>query len=175
MLHDVAQNVRENQIPLSSLIITKQLSKNPNDYPDTKQTHVQVALRLNKEGGRMWKAGDTIPYIICDVRICGFHYYLIFVYCFYKHYQLYSYFSICQDGTEKSATERAYHIDEYKKSDSLKIDVNYYLLSQVFPIVLRICEPIEGIDDVLLAKCLGKILININFIIELYNINVYYK
>ncbi|KAK9294901.1 hypothetical protein QLX08_010646 [Tetragonisca angustula] len=125
MLHDVAQNVRENQIPLSSLIITKQLSKNPNEYPDTKQAHVQVALRLNKEGGRMWKAGDTIPYIICN------------------------------DGTEKSATERAYHIDEYKKSDSLKIDINYYLLSQIFPIVLRICEPIEGIDDVLLAKCLG--------------------
>ncbi|XP_033307677.1 DNA polymerase alpha catalytic subunit isoform X1 [Bombus bifarius] len=125
ILHDVAQNVREDQVPLSSLIITKQLSKNPNEYPDTKQVHVQVALRLNKEGGRMWKAGDTIPYIICD------------------------------DGTEKSATERAYHIDEYKKSDSLKIDVNYYLLSQIFPIVLRICEPIEGIDDVLLAKCLG--------------------
>ncbi|XP_043791060.1 DNA polymerase alpha catalytic subunit isoform X1 [Apis laboriosa] len=125
ILHDVAQNVRENQISLSSLVITKQLSKNPNEYPDTKQAHVQVALRLNKEGGRMWKTGDTVPYIICD------------------------------DGTEKSATERAYHIDEYKKNDFLKIDVNYYLLSQIFPIVLRICDPIEGFDDVLLAKCLG--------------------
>ncbi|XP_076661417.1 DNA polymerase alpha catalytic subunit [Halictus rubicundus] len=125
MLQNVAKNVRENQVSLSSLVITKQLSKNPNDYPDKKQAHVQVALRLNKEGGRMWKAGDTVPYIICD------------------------------DGTEKSATERAYHIDEYKKSNSLKIDVNYYLLSQVFPIALRICEPIEGIDDVLLAQNLG--------------------
>ncbi|XP_012148940.1 DNA polymerase alpha catalytic subunit [Megachile rotundata] len=125
LLQDVAASVRENQVSLSSLVITKQLSKNPNDYPDAKQAHVQVALRLNKEGGRMWKAGDTVPYIICD------------------------------DGTEKSATERAYHIDEYKKSDSLKIDVNYYLLSQVFPICLRICEPIQGIDDVLLAAHLG--------------------
>ncbi|XP_076246805.1 DNA polymerase alpha catalytic subunit isoform X2 [Calliopsis andreniformis] len=125
MLQNVAKNVKENQVSLSSLVITKQLSKNPNEYPDTKQAHVQVALRLNKEGGRMWKAGDTVPYIICD------------------------------DGTDKSATERAYHIDEYKKSDSLKIDVNYYLLSQVFPIALRICEPIEGIDDVLLAQNLG--------------------
>lgn len=70
ILHDVAQNVRENQISLSSLVITKQLSKNPNEYPDTKQAHVQVALRLNKEGGRMWKTGDTVPYIICDVCIC---------------------------------------------------------------------------------------------------------
>ncbi|XP_076685666.1 DNA polymerase alpha catalytic subunit [Andrena cerasifolii] len=125
MLQNVAQSLRENQVSLSSLVITKQLSKNPNEYPDNKQAHVQVALRLNKEGGRMWKAGDTVPYIICD------------------------------DGTEKSATERAYHIDEYKKSESLKIDVNYYLLSQVFPITLRICEPIEGIDDVLLAQNLG--------------------
>ncbi|XP_031831132.1 DNA polymerase alpha catalytic subunit isoform X2 [Nomia melanderi] len=125
MLQNVAKSVRENQVSLSSLVITKQLSKNPNEYPDAKQAHVQVALRLNKEGGRMWKVGDTVPYIICD------------------------------DGTSKSATERAYHIDEYKKSDSLKIDVNYYLLSQVFPIALRICEPIEGIDDVLLAENLG--------------------
>ncbi|XP_054015194.1 DNA polymerase alpha catalytic subunit [Hylaeus anthracinus] len=125
ILQNVAKSVRENQASLSSLVITKQLSKNPNEYPDTKQAHVQVALRLNKEGGRMWKAGDTVPYIICD------------------------------DGTQKSATERAYHIDEYKKSDSLKIDVSYYLLSQVFPIALRICEPIEGIDDVLLAENLG--------------------
>ncbi|CAK9801869.1 DNA polymerase alpha catalytic subunit [Anthophora quadrimaculata] len=125
MLQNIAKSVRENQISLSSLVITKQLSKNPSEYPDTKQAHVQIALRLNKEGGRMWKAGDTVPYIICD------------------------------DGTEKSATERAYHIDEYKKSDSLKIDVNYYLMSQVFPVALRICEPIEGIDDVLLAGNLG--------------------
>nr|XP_033339559.1 DNA polymerase alpha catalytic subunit isoform X1 [Megalopta genalis] len=125
MLQNVAKSVREKQVSLSSLVITKQLSKNPNEYSDAKQAHVQVALRLNKEGGRMWKVGDTVPYIICD------------------------------DGTEKSATDRAYHIDEYKKSSSLKIDVNYYLLSQVFPIALRICEPIEGIDDVLLAQNLG--------------------
>ncbi|XP_076636493.1 DNA polymerase alpha catalytic subunit isoform X2 [Colletes latitarsis] len=125
ILQNVAKSVRENQVSLSSLVITKQLSKNPNEYPDTKQAHVQVALRLNKDGGRMWKAGDTVPYIICD------------------------------DGTQKSATERAYHIDEYKKNDSLKIDVDYYLMSQIFPVVLRICEPIEGIDDVLLAENLG--------------------
>lgn len=60
-----------------------------------------------------------------------------------------------QDGTTRSATERAYHVDEFKKSDTLKIDVNYYIMSQVFPVVLRICDPIEGIDDVLLAKYLG--------------------
>ncbi|XP_066584216.1 DNA polymerase alpha catalytic subunit [Prorops nasuta] len=126
ILQIVAKSVRDNEAPLSSLVITKQLSKNPAEYPDKqKLAHVTVAMRLNKEGGRMWKAGDTVSYIICE------------------------------DGTNRSATERAYHIDEYKKSDTLKIDVNYYLLSQIFPVVLRICEPIEGIDDVLLAQNLG--------------------
>lgn len=125
ILQNVSKAVREGQVHLSSLVITKQLSKNPNDYPDKKQPHVIVALRLNSQGGRMWKAGDTVPYIICE------------------------------DGSNKSATERAYHIDEFKKSDSLKLDVNYYLLSQIFPVVLRICDPIEGIDDVMLAEHLG--------------------
>ena len=66
-LQTISKNIKENLVPLSALVITKQLSKDPKDYPDKKLVHVSVALRLNKEGGRMWKAGDTIPYIICDV------------------------------------------------------------------------------------------------------------
>ncbi|XP_077258932.1 DNA polymerase alpha catalytic subunit [Temnothorax americanus] len=126
ILQNVAKSVKERTAPLSSFVITKQLSKNPDAYPDKKQlSHVMVALRLNKAGGRMWKAGDTLPYVICE------------------------------DGTDASATERAYHIDEVKNSEKLKVDVNYYLLSQIFPVVLRICDPIEGIDDVFLANNLG--------------------
>ncbi|XP_032664334.1 DNA polymerase alpha catalytic subunit [Odontomachus brunneus] len=126
ILQNVAKSVKEGTAPMSSFVITKQLSKNPDAYPDKKQlSHVMVALRLNKAGGRMWKAGDTLPYIICE------------------------------DGTEASATERAYHIDEVKNNEKLKVDVNYYLLSQIFPVVLRICDPIEGIDDVFLANNLG--------------------
>lgn len=126
VLQNVAKSVKEATAPLSSFVITKQLSKNPDAYPDKKQlSHVIVALRLNKAGGRMWKAGDTLPYVICE------------------------------DGTNASATERAYHIDEVKNNEKLKIDVTYYLLSQIFPVVLRICEPIEGIDDVFLANNLG--------------------
>ncbi|KAL0122747.1 hypothetical protein PUN28_007448 [Cardiocondyla obscurior] len=126
ILQNVAKSVKEGTAPLSSFVITKQLSKNPDAYPHKKQlSHVMVALRLNKAGGRMWKAGDTLPYVICE------------------------------DGTAVSATERAYHIDEVKNNEKLKVDVNYYLLSQIFPVVLRICEPIEGIDDVFLANNLG--------------------
>ncbi|XP_046595770.1 DNA polymerase alpha catalytic subunit [Neodiprion lecontei] len=125
ILRVVSKSLKEGNVPLSSLVITKQLSKNPSDYPDRKQAHVSVALRLNEKGGRMWKAGDTVPYIICG------------------------------DGTDKSATERAYHVDELKNSETLKIDVNYYLLSQLFPVIMRICDPIDGIDDVLLSEHLG--------------------
>jgi len=72
ILQNVAQSVKEGTAPLSSFVITKQLSKNPDAYPDKKQlSHVMVALRLNKAGGRMWKAGDTLPYVICEV---SFHF-----------------------------------------------------------------------------------------------------
>lgn len=68
VLQNVARSVKEGTAPMSSFVITKQLSKNPDAYPDKKQlSHVIVALRLNKAGGRMWKAGDTLPYIICEV------------------------------------------------------------------------------------------------------------
>lgn len=68
ILQNVAKSVKEGIAPLSSFVITKQLSKNPDAYPDKKQlSHVIVALRLNKAGGRMWKAGDTLPYVICEV------------------------------------------------------------------------------------------------------------
>lgn len=48
----------------------QQLAKNPEDYPDKSgQPHVQVALRLNTKGGRKWRSGDTVAYIICTVRL----------------------------------------------------------------------------------------------------------
>ncbi|XP_078038476.1 DNA polymerase alpha catalytic subunit-like [Augochlora pura] len=125
ILRNVANDVRTNQVSLSSLVITKLLSKDPNQYRNPKPPHAQVAVRANKEGGRMWRAGDAVPYIICD------------------------------NGTKTSINERAYLIDECKKSSSLKIDVNYYLRGQVFPIVSRICEPIKEIDDALLSKNFG--------------------
>lgn len=69
VIRKVGTELKEGKVPLASLVITKQLSKNPNEYPDKKQPHVQIALRLNSQGGRMWKAGDTVPYIICEVII----------------------------------------------------------------------------------------------------------
>lgn len=71
------------------------------------------------------RAGDTVPYVICD------------------------------DGTNTAATQRAYHVDEMKNSESLKIDTKYYLAHQIHPVVTRLCEPIEGTDAYQIANCLG--------------------
>jgi DNA polymerase elongation subunit (family B) len=58
------------RVPLSLLTITKQLTKNPEEYADKKSLpHVQVALRLNEHSGRKLKQGDTVPYIICEVTL----------------------------------------------------------------------------------------------------------
>jgi len=74
-IHEHLERLREDldtgQVPLSLLIITKQLTKNPEEYADKKSLpHVQVALRLDEHSGRKLKQVDTVPYIICDVTLC---------------------------------------------------------------------------------------------------------
>ena len=49
------------------MITLQQLTKSPHDYPDKKSlAHVNVALRLLSKGRKV-NAGDTIPYVVCDV------------------------------------------------------------------------------------------------------------
>lgn len=67
VLQNVSRTIREDQIPLSSFIISKELSKNLNNYHDKEQPHIQVATRLYERYGKIWKAGDTISYVICQV------------------------------------------------------------------------------------------------------------
>uniref|UniRef100_A0A0B7B4I6 DNA polymerase n=1 Tax=Arion vulgaris TaxID=1028688 RepID=A0A0B7B4I6_9EUPU len=125
-LQEVGDTVRSGDIPLTLFYITKQLTKNPEDYPDKKSLpHVQVAMRFNSKGGKKMRAGDTVPYIICE------------------------------DGSTMSATQRAYHPDELIKQDSLKVDTKYYLAHQIHPVVARLCDPIQGTDSAHLAECLG--------------------
>ncbi|OTF74598.1 hypothetical protein BLA29_010923, partial [Euroglyphus maynei] len=100
-----------------------------------------VALRYNQLNlGKKLGSGDTVPFIICV------------------------------DGTKKSATQRGYHLDEVrqklvKQEDSnvetntekipFHIDIDYYLSQQVFPVVSRLCEPLDGTDAIILAEFLG--------------------
>ncbi|XP_077556839.1 DNA polymerase alpha catalytic subunit isoform X1 [Haemaphysalis longicornis] len=125
-LMQLATKIQENSLPVSDYCITKQLTKNPEDYPDKKNLcHVQVALRLNSKGGKKLRQGDTVTYVICN------------------------------DGSQLPASQRAYHPEEMKTNDSLSIDKHYYLSQQVHPVVARICAPIEGTDAAMIAEVLG--------------------
>ncbi|XP_050513707.1 DNA polymerase alpha catalytic subunit [Diabrotica virgifera virgifera] len=125
-LRKIREHLTEGKVPTPLLIITKQLTKEPHMYPDKNSLpHVLVALRYNQKSGGHFRAGDTVPYIICE------------------------------DGTTNSAVQRAYHVDELKSNSELKVDVMYYLGQQIHPVVSRICEPIEGIDSYEIAECLG--------------------
>ena len=144
-LENLAESLNSGNVPLSELAIIKQLTKDPEDYPDKKSlSHVQVALRMNsKGGGKKLRAGDTVSFVICE------------------------------DGSNLSATQRAYHIEEVRsdskntnndvsgneKTDAeknhLKIDIHYYLAQQLHPVISRLCEPLEGTESARIAQCLG--------------------
>lgn len=125
-LVEVGEKVASGAIPLNQYEIHKALTKDPQDYPDKKSLpHVHVALWINSQGGRRVKAGDTISYLIC------------------------------KDGSTLAASQRAYALEQLQKQESLSLDAQYYLAQQIHPVVSRICDPIEGIDGVLIATWLG--------------------
>ncbi|EFJ15426.1 hypothetical protein SELMODRAFT_422725 [Selaginella moellendorffii] len=127
-LRKLQDDMRNGRIDLEKYVITKSLSKLPEDYPDSKnQPHVQVALRRKQECHKCFP-GDTIPYVIC-----------------------------CQEGVlGVPLTERARHPDKLKAGGGgWTIDVDYYLSQQIHPIVSRLCTLIEGTDPSHIADCLG--------------------
>jgi DNA polymerase alpha subunit A len=59
-LRQVAQQLRGGQLPLGSFVITKQLTKRPEDYPDARaQPHVQV------------RSGQAGPWTLCMWTLQG--------------------------------------------------------------------------------------------------------
>jgi len=152
-IHDRLREARvkmvENQINLESYIVTKQLTKNPRDYPDANsQPHVKVALRRIEQGKQEGvNAGETVPYIICcEVKpedekdmtndaIANGH-------------------ASTKSGG-KGLAERAYHPEELLENPNLRVDLHYYLTQQLHPVISRLCAPIEGTDAARLADCLG--------------------
>lgn len=131
-LSNLGTSIREGKVPLNKFLITKQLTKKPEDYPDAKnQPHVQVALRRRAAGKRDGvMPGETIPYIICAA-----------------------------DGEEvksDSLADRARSPEEISSgTQKLKVDVDYYITQQVFPVICRLVAPIEGTDAFHIAESLG--------------------
>lgn len=61
-----------------------------------------------------------------------------------------------QDGSTLAASQRAYTQEQLQKQEGLSLDTQYYLAQQIHPVVSRICDPIEGVDGVLIATWLGN-------------------
>ncbi|CAG9766551.1 unnamed protein product [Ceutorhynchus assimilis] len=125
-LRKLREDLEEGRMPIQLLEITKQLAKDPKEYPNKDNfAHVLVALRYNQEHRGHLRVGDAVCYVICE------------------------------DGTNNSATKRGYHPEELKIKEHLKIDVKYYLSQQIHPVVARLIDPLEGIDADVIAECLG--------------------
>lgn len=135
-LEELAKTMRAGELALEKYVITKGLSKHPNDYPDgNSQPHVQVA-KVMLQNNRAVNTGDHIPYIITA--------------------------PMEQEATDqplaKLATwaERARHPEEIARSGGLlKPDVEWYLTQQILPPIGRLCEPIDGTSQQILAEKLG--------------------
>ncbi|KAL7728991.1 hypothetical protein ACLKA6_019827 [Drosophila palustris] len=122
----IKDQIADSAVPLPLYVITKQLTRAPQEYANISSLpHVQVALRMNRERNRRYKKGDMVDYVIC------------------------------LDGSSNAAMQRAYHLDELKGSESLKLDTSYYLAHQIHPVVTRMVEVLEGTDASRIAECLG--------------------
>lgn len=133
-LSELARQVNTNQISLAKYVITRSLTKRPQDYPDgVALPHVVVALRLKNEQKKPIKPGDYIKYVICLPSE-----------------------GIQSSSGSKDIAKRAYHPDEVIASEGkLVIDVKYYLENQVLPPIIRLCDPIESIELSRIAASLG--------------------
>eukprot|EP00668_Euglena_longa_P015722 GGOE01019858.1.p1 GENE.GGOE01019858.1~~GGOE01019858.1.p1 ORF type:complete len:965 (+),score=277.50 GGOE01019858.1:1381-4275(+) len=138
-LAELADKVRNHQVELKEYVITKSLTKAPEQYADRAiQPHVQVALRM-KEQKLSVQTHDLIPYIICDSE------------------------SINPEGLRLKAdfdksklANKAFHYDEVRNPAlGLRPDLEWYLATQIHPPVARLCEQIQGMDSHYIAETLG--------------------
>eukprot|EP00177_Eucheuma_denticulatum_P001429 GFKZ01002578.1.p1 GENE.GFKZ01002578.1~~GFKZ01002578.1.p1 ORF type:complete len:1531 (+),score=264.94 GFKZ01002578.1:285-4877(+) len=133
-LSNLADNVNNNKNALAKYVITRSLTKRPQDYPDgVSLPHVAVALRLTKKLNRSIKPGDYIKYVVClppgDAKY---------------------------ESGSKGIAQRSYHPDEVNNPESkLVVDAKYYLENQVLPPIIRLCDPIESVEISRIATSLG--------------------
>lgn len=134
-LQETGKRVREecalwsDDYDLEPYILSKGLTKAPEDYPDARiHPHVQVAIDMRKKGKPV-RVGQRISYVICAAE---------------------------EDKKDASIGERAVHPDVFRQNpDQYKLDTEWYLSQQVYPPIQRLCEHMTGTDASLLAECLG--------------------
>lgn len=126
----VAENVRAGDVyGLDDFVISKGLTKEPDSYKGNSFPHAQVALRM-RERHELVRVGDIIPYVIC-----------------------------CPEegkNEEKQISERAFHVEEVRKQQVKRsLDPEWYLSSQIYPPVVRLCEHIQGFTPLQLSEVMG--------------------
>lgn len=125
LLRQLGEDMRAGKLDLDDFVITKGLTKRPEDYPDAKnQPHVQVALKM-LAAGKTVHAGDHIPYVICEGPAPGV------------------------------ADRAYHKDEVLNSRGNLVLDYDWYLRQQIHPPVERLCDPVEGTDAAQLAACLG--------------------
>lgn len=175
MVLQVKEKMDKGLISLEKFVITKQLTKRPEDYPDKNQPHVQVALRRSKQHERDGVAQvtssdcvagsasrrprtpesrDTFPRArdlmsrrqrLC-VRLQGQT--VPYIICV----------ELSEDGQSvaeggKGLAERAYHKDEVKALPRLRVDAAYYLANQVGPRLAGVPVCHRRLRSPFLQKC----------------------
>ncbi|EGV60592.1 DNA-directed DNA polymerase alpha catalytic subunit pol1 [Yamadazyma tenuis] len=128
-LEQMANRIKNNEIPMDKFKINTKLSKDPTQYPNAKSmAQVQVALRM-REQGKVVKAGSVITYVVT---------------------------APVNESDTSSAVERARSFQEtMNKAAGLRPDPSFYLEKQIFAPVERLLERIDGIDMVRVAGCLS--------------------
>jgi len=125
-LGDMAKKILSGKVHVNEYIITKCISKNPEDYANAQSLpHVQVALAMKKQVQRV-KSGDFIQHIIC----------------------------VGSGSTAKSVSLRAFSPRQVE-TDNLIVDYKWYLTDQIYPPIARLLEPIKEIDFSRIKACLG--------------------
>lgn len=162
-LSALATKLRAGEIDIGKFVITKGLNKHPREYPDAKgQPHIQVAISMLR-AGKPVNVGDHIPYVVCE-QMAG------------SapaqgqgpkdspgpaasptsEKENASPAKAASAGSSKGAADRAYHPEEVvKSSGAITPDVEWYLAQQILPPIARLCEPVAGTSQQMLAQHLG--------------------
>jgi DNA polymerase alpha subunit A len=138
-LADLADRVRNGKVELRDYVITKSLTKAPEQYADkASQPHVQVALRM-REHKLSVQTNDFIPYVICESESI-------------QPEAL----GLSVNWDKSKLANKAFHSDEVKNAAlGLRPDLEWYLATQLHPPVTRLCEHIQGMDSHYIAEILG--------------------
>jgi DNA polymerase alpha subunit A len=136
-LKDLGHKMDNDGFMVNDYEITKQLTKNVDDYADAKALpHVKVAKRLKEKGDQTIKQNAYIPYVVCIDSSPDSN-------------------SGNSGSNSKGLADKCYHPKEIESNPNLKLDITWYKENQIIASVSRLCKHIEEIDMYQLATCLG--------------------